>query len=250
MADDADRPDASPFRDAEAWLAERGIERDPIRLSPPDPGPDGAAGPGGAATGPEVSPREAARLASQAAADARAGADDAAAAPDASRPRLEDDVAEAVAYIRSSTATAPQSEGRLRAKLADRGWNAVVVDRALERARQQRLVDDAAMAAALVEERRRKGHAPARIRRDLAARGFDEATLDPALADAEAEDPEAAAFALARDRAAGLTALSAEAAFRRVAAYVARRGYPEGLARKVARSAVFTTRDPERTAGH
>jgi regulatory protein len=74
--------------------------------------------------------------------------------------------------------------------------------------------------------------------------------LDDALPPPDAEDHEAAAFAVAADKAGGLTALPTEAAFRRVVAHVARRGYPEGLARKVAREAVFAARDPERTAGH
>lgn len=259
-------------RDAEAWLAERGIEREPIRvpLDPPEAAPpsrdrDAPAREAGArdAAGPEAEARdasegqspaptaaEAQRLAGQAAADAELAAADAGAHPDPGQRRLEDDVAEAMAFVRRSTAATPQAEGRIRAKLTERGWPAVVVDQALDRARRERLVDDAAMAAALVEERRAKGHAVARIRRDLRERGFEDDVLDPALAPAEAEDPQAAAFAVAREKAAGLTGVATEVAFRRVAAFVARRGYPDGLARKVARDAVFATRDPERTAGH
>lgn len=236
-------------RDAEAWLAERGIERDPIRVDPAPPEappaamtdeePDAARGgiqergeggpqqPGA----PDVSAREAERLADQAAADAALVQAEDASQADPSTRRLEDDVAEAVGYVRRSTASAPQSEGRLRDKL-------------------QGLVDDDAMAAALVEERRAKGHAPSRIRRDLRARGFGDDLLDALLASAEAEDPEAAAFALAKEKAESLSGVATDTAFRRVAAYVARRGYPEGLARKVAREAVFASRDAERTAGH
>lgn len=258
---DPDRPDEAgrasdgepkPFRDAEAWLAERGVPREPIRVgAPPDASPDAPAGPAAQDTGgPPVSPREAMRLAEQAAGDAEQQAGDQATYPDPKRPRLEDDVAEAVAFIRRSTSATPQAEGRVRDKLTERGWPGAVVKQALDRARAERLIDDAAMAAALVDERRRKGHAPARIRRDLKARGFDDATLAAALAAAEAEDPEAAAFAVANDKAQRLTGVDTETAFRRVAAHVARRGYPDGLARKVARQAVFTTRDPERTAGH
>jgi regulatory protein len=255
----------SPFRDAEAWLAERGVERDPIRvpLRPPEPpsaepvppagsqptGPGGPVGtPGGEA--PPVTARQAAGLAADALDDAVRRADEAAATPNRSAPRLEDDVADAVAFVRRSTAGAPQSEGRLREKLTDRGTPTAVIDAAMERARQERLVDDAAMVAALVEEARRKGHAPVRIRNDLRARGFGDELLDGALRSAETEDQEAAAFALAADKASGLTGLAAETAFRRVVAHVARRGYPEGLARKVSREAVFSARDAERTAGH
>jgi regulatory protein len=260
-------------RDAEAWLAERGIERDPIRIDPTPPeaptpastaeaAPDVAPGGGQGSTpteglatppqgpGPEVTGREAARLAQQAAADAALADAERASQADPSVRHLEDDVAEAVAYVRRSTASAPQSEGRLREKLQGRGWAAAVIDQTLERARREGLVDDGAMAAALVEERRAKGHAPARIRRDLRARGFDDDLLGPLLASAEAEDPEAAAFALAKRKAESLSGVATDTAFRRVAAFVARRGYAEGLARKVAREAVFASRDAERTAGH
>jgi regulatory protein len=265
MADD------TPFRDAEAWLAARGIERDPIEVpltppAPPEP-TDGAdarvvrpadrsaepvSEPGGHATAPDVpvTARQAAGLAADALDDAVRRADERAATPDLSAPRLEDDVAAAVAFVRRSTSGAPQSEGRLREKLADRGTPSAVIEAAMERARRERLVDDAAMVAALVEERRHKGHAPKRIRTDLRARGFTDDLLDGALHAAEDEDQEAAAFALAADKARGLTTLTAEAAFRRVVAHVARRGYPEGLARKVSREAVFTARDAERAAGH
>lgn len=231
---DPDRPDTAPFKDAEAWLAERSVPRDPIRVT----------------DAPAISAREATDLAGQAARDADQRAADEAAHPDPGQRRLEDDVAEAVAFVRRSTSAAPQAEARVRGKLSERGWPPAVIDQALERARAERLVDDAAMAKALVDERRRKGHAPSRIRRDLEARGFDDATLDPLLAAAEAEDPAAAAFAVATDKAQRLTGLDTDTAFRRVAAHVARRGYPDGLARKVARDAVFATRDAERSAGH
>lgn len=242
--------DGTPFRDAEAWLAQRGIERDPIRvpLTPPERPTEAAqtAPP----SGPEPSSREAMRLAADATDAAVRRADEQAATPDPQAHRMEDDVAEAVAFLRRSTAMAPQSEARLRDKLAERDTPAPVVEQALERARRERLVDDAAMVAALVDERRRKGHAPARIRRDLRERGFGDDLLDVALAATEREDPEAAAYALAHDKAQRCTALAPEAAYRRVAAFVVRRGYPEGLARKVAREAVFTARDAQRTAGH
>ncbi len=263
-------------RDAEKWLAERGVERDPIRIAPTatpqDESGDGteageaspAEAPGptdgrprsaavledDAGSGPPVSSKQAQHLAAQAASDAALLEDERASQADPTKRHLEDDVAEAMAYVRRSASAAPQSEGRLRGKLEQRGWPGVVIDQALERARRERLVDDAAMAAALVEERRAKGHAPARIRRDLRARGFTDDVLEPLLASAEAEDPEAAAFAVAQRKASGLSGVEAETAFRRVAAYVARRGYPDGLARKVAREAVFAARDAERTAGH
>ncbi len=244
--------EATPFRDAEAWLAARGIDREPIRVEPAaaaeDADDQGAASEPAAGAPGEVRPREAVQLAQQSAADSALAAGERAAVPSA-EPGLEDEVARAVAFVRRSTAGAPQAEGRVKEKLSDRGHPAAVIDLALAQARRERLVDDAAMVAALVEEKRRAGHAPARIRRDLRARGFEDAELDPALAAAESEDQEAAAFALAAERAARLTAAPVENAYRRVAAHVARRGYPDGLARKVARAAVFASRDQAHTAG-
>lgn len=250
-------------RDAEAWLAERGIERQPIRVTPapPDAPPAAPPAPGapseegaplgaGDAHGPAPSAREVAQLAEAGAVEAERREAEAAATRPPPSSSLADDVAEGLAFVRRSTATAPQSVGRLRRKLAERDTPPAAIDLVIERAHAERLVDDDAMAAALVEERRAKGHAPTRLRKDLVARGFDRDTIDRALASVEAEDQEAAAFAVAKAKADRLTGVEAETAYRRTVGHVARRGYPEGLARKVARQAVDVSRDPARAAGH
>ncbi len=246
-----------PFRDAEAWLAEQGVERVPLRVDPDTP-PDAAPGEAPSEQLPEatadradqVTATEAMQLASQSGADRALQQADASATPDVDARSLGDDVADALAFVRRSTANTPQAEARVAEKLADRGWSPAIIDRAMEHARREGLVDDAAMVVALVAERRAKGHAPFRIRRDLQQRGFPDGLLDDALAPAETEDQEAAAFAVAKEKADRSTGLSAESAFRRVVGHVTRRGYPDGLARKVAREAVFTAREQERTAGH
>lgn len=246
----------SGFRDAEAWLAARGVRREPLTDRPPGDGAPQAddrphapstAGPESAL--PPIGAREATRLAWQSAADSAAEDADRRAAHLPSHAGLEDQVAAAVAFLRRSVARTPQAEGRLADKLRARGHGAPVVDHALDRARRERLVDDPAMVAALVEEGRGKGHAPARIRMDLARRGFEQALVDEALLAMDQEDLATRAFALAQRRAATVGSLDAETAYRRVAAYVARRGYPEGLARKAARDAVFVARESERLAG-
>lgn len=162
---------------------------------------------------------------------------------------LDPDVAAALTFVRRSVAGTPQSERRVHAKLVARGVSAEVADAAMAQARLAGLVDDAAMAAALVDEWRRKGHAPSRIGRDLRARGFGGETVDAALRATQRDDPEAAAFAAAHARASRLTGLPAETAYRRVAAHVLRLGYTDALARKVARQAVFASREPEHSAG-
>lgn len=247
------------FRDAEAFLADLGVERRPIVVRLPDDDGDGeqvdddapaasleaAAAPLG---GPVSEPAREADDASPAVVDpADHAVDDlrsGTAAP------LGEAVSAAVATVRRITAGAPASEGRVRRKLEERDLPAVVVDQALERARAERLVDDEAMAAALVAEWRAAGHGSVRIRQDLRKREFDADLIDRAVADAELEDPMAVAFALATDRAAKLRHVEPETAYRRVANYVARRGHPEAIARKAARDAVYDDRERDRVAGH
>lgn len=221
-------------RDAETWLAERGVTREPM-------GGNHVAGmPAGTTT-------QASSAGSQAldGGESPPGPDSA-----ASEATRDETVAKALAFIRRSTTGAPQSEGRLRSKMRERGFDEDVAERALTHARTARLVDDVPIAAAFVEERRRRGHAASRIRRDLLAREFDASTIDLVLANAEREDPGAAAFALARERAQGMSGLEPETAFRRIVGYLTRRGHADGLARAAARQAVFVERETETVAGH
>lgn len=234
------------FRDAEAWLAERGIRRESIQVPvDQDATPTTAEGEPDRTSQRVVPPAAPSRPVS--------GVDTSTPTLDvaATKPStLDDEVAEALSFVRDSTARAPQAEGRLRAKLATRGWSDQVIDETLTVARRVRLVDDAAMAAALVAEAAAKGHGPIRVRQDLRRRGFDPATIDAAVVSLEQQDQGAAAFAVAQHKASALTAVEPETAYRRVVGYVARRGYPEALARKVAREAVFTAQDADRIAGH
>jgi len=251
-------------RDAEQWLAERGIEREPIIVHPfnesveapsqatPDqptsdqPTSDQPTSDQPTSDQPTSSPQ----TGSSGEGPGSAGVPESPSGDDDDASVSADDVAEALSFIRRSVSVAPQSEGRLAGKLVDRGTDPDVVDRALARARAQGLVDDEAMVGALIEERRAKGHAVSRIRRDLVERGFERDLVEVALAPVAAQDPEAMAFDVAKTRADQLSTLDASAAFRRVTAYVARRGYPDGLARKVARAAVFASREDDRIIGH
>ena len=255
--------------DAERWLASRGVEREPlvgdgsplVRSPVTTQAPEPATAPATApAQGPPPGVREAIGLARKVAAEPEL----------AVSPALPEDVAvgwngaddveggeregsagvgAALAFIHRSTANAPQSEGRLRAKLTERGYPDPVVDEALAEARGQRLVDDAAMLAALITERRSRGHADRRLRRDLRDRGFTGVQVDEALALHAHTDPAAAAFALAREQAARHRSVDAEAAVRRTIGHLVRRGHSEGLARKAARDAVYADREVQDIAG-
>ncbi len=271
--------------DAEGWLASRGVRREPLIVrSPADAAPAaepiveprvGADDEGHAEATPAGSPdvdgpeqagpeerspsvREVIDLARQSARDRSTGAasieaEDAGAwaeGADESTTARSDDVDAALGFIRRSTSNAPQSEGRLRTKLSDRGHDEATVERALERARGERLVDDEALIGALIVERRARGHADPRIRRDLRDRGFTGLQVDEALQLHANTDPAAAAFAVAREQAARHRAADPETAVRRTVGALVRRGHGEGLARKAARDAVYADREAQQVAGH
>jgi len=215
-------------RDAEQWLAQRGVVREPlVPAATPSIGPVAAPIPASVSE-PLPGP----------------GPD----AGSALTPSDRGDIAEAVAFIRRSTTNAPQSEGRLQEKLTERGFESAVIEAALAQARTERLVDDDALLAALIVERRGRGHADRRLRQDLRSRGFTGEQVDLALRLLGPGDPDAAAFALAREQAIRQQGVDAEAAVRRIVGFLLRRGHPEGLAHKAARDAVYAERDARRSA--
>lgn len=245
--------------DAERWLAARGVPREAVVGPDAEPTQDrpvpDAAAPSGAEVGaPPPRPAEVVDLARQSAADAAevGAAGDGAVGTPADDPAAfasqGDDADAALAFVRRSTSNAPQSEGRLRSKLADRGHDAVTIELALERARAQRLVDDDALLQALIAERRARGHADVRLRRDLRDRGFSGVQVDEALARWSDPDPAAAAFAVAREQAARHGGVDAETAVRRTVGALVRRGHGEALARKAARDAVYAAREGRASA--
>lgn len=234
------------FKDAEAFLEDLGVERRTMEVRVPD------AEDGGSSESDTTHPDDASAEAPVDAeahddgADAPTGSDEADDAEE--RARLDEAVADAIGFIRASTAASPASEGRLRRKLRQRDTPDAVIDAAMQQARDERLVDDDAMAAALVAEWRAKGHAPRRLRADLRKREFDDDVVERAVAVAEDDEPLAAAFALAKERAEKMSHVEAETAFRRIHRYLGRRGHGDAIARKAARDAVFANRDAERQA--
>jgi len=239
--------------DAERWLAERGIRREPVlEALPTASAPGSTAGP---TAGHEPASVPAAEAASEAEASGVPGADPTPPAPawlEGEHGALggsDRTIDGAIAFIRRSASNSPQSEGRLRTKLIDRGYREDVIDGALVLARSERIVDDVALLAALIIERRARGHADLRLRRDLRDRGFTGTQVDDALVQHAATDPAAAVFALAREQAARHRTVEAEAAVRRTVGFLVRRGHSEAFARKAARDAVYADREAQRIAG-
>ncbi len=237
----SDRNDATTSRfgtDAEAWLDAHSVPRVPITgdaVVLPDDG-----------HGPDVRLKEAARLA---AASPPADRDD----PSVGQAPLSDAVAEAVAFIRKSTARHPQSRGRLADKLTARGHEPVVVDLALDRARRERLVDDQALLAALVAEWRGMGRGPRRVRSDLRARGFAQHQIDeaaPIITGSDDDvDPQTLALDVAKRGARRYRRRDEHDAVRLLTDWVAYRGHDLDIAHQAAREAIADDAEERRLVG-
>lgn len=120
--------------------------------------------------------------------------------------------------------------------LMRRGHTARAARAAADRLVQRGVLDDAEFARTFVRSRARKGHAPARLRRDLLALGVDRATAEAAIAEtleAEGVSPERELLRLAERRLAQLTHLPPPVRRRRLLAYLARRGHAGGEVRRV-----------------
>jgi regulatory protein len=113
-------------------------------------------------------------------------------------------------------------------KLRQRGHNPSAVAEVVGRLEEQGLLDDRQFAEHFARVRSAKGHGRGRLLTDLLARGVDrrvaEGAIDRVL-DAEGVDDLAMARALAEKRVRQLGELPREVLFRRVAAYLSRRGF-------------------------
>jgi regulatory protein len=144
--------------------------------------------------------------------------------------------AAAVAFVLRSTKARPQTAAELRSKLSDRGHDTEAIETAISRATELGAVDDAAFARAWVADRGVvRGYSTSRLRRELRRRQVSEPVIDDALAELDGRDDLAVATELARARAQRMPAtLTPETVARRLLGFLARRGYSEALARRVA----------------
>ena len=142
----------------------------------------------------------------------------------------------AVALILRSTRQRPQTEAELAAKLHARDVPPHIASAAIARARELGAVDDVAFAQAWVADRgTERGYGTARLRQELARRQVPDGVIDAALARLADRDEEAAATQLAQQRFARLPDdLEPEKVASRLVAFLGRRGYPQGLSRRVA----------------
>lgn len=144
--------------------------------------------------------------------------------------------AAAVAFVLRSARARPQTTTELRAKLDDRGYDGSIVDAAITRCTELGAIDDAAFARAWVADRGLvRGYSASRLRGELRRRQVPDPVIDEALTPVEERDDLAVATELARQRAQRMPAtLEPPVVARRLLGFLARRGYNEALARRVA----------------
>ena len=135
--------------------------------------------------------------------------------------------------------TRARTRAELRQRLAQRWFEAAAVAETLERLERVGLVDDAALAGAVAEGRAERGLDAPAIAAELRDRGVDPAVAERAAqAAVPAEDRADRCRQVAQARLAQLAGLPAPTQLRRLASYLARRGYPPELAESVARDLV------------
>lgn len=128
----------------------------------------------------------------------------------------------------------PRSEHELRLRLVEKAHPAEAVDEALERVRVWGLIDDAEFATEWVRgRRRRRGKSRGALERELRDKGVAEVHIAAAVEGIDMSDERGRAAELVRARLArrpGPTSSPGEGERRRLVAFLARRGYPTGLA--------------------
>ncbi len=126
-----------------------------------------------------------------------------------------------------------RTEAELRQRMQQRGWSEAIIEEALERLRQNGLLDDVDFAHAWVENRQTFRPRSARLlRQELRRKGLDEHVIQEALDEVEEE---AAAYAAARPRAQRLRGLDSRSFRQKLIAYLTRRGFSYEIAKTVVR---------------
>lgn len=133
----------------------------------------------------------------------------------------------------------PRSEHELRQRLLEKEHGSEAVAEAIERLRAWGLVDDAEFAEEWVRgRRRRRGRSRGALERELRDKGVAEPYIARAVGGIDESDDRQQAGELVRDRlgrrvATDLSWEALQGERRRLVAFLARRGYPTGLAMSV-----------------
>jgi regulatory protein len=132
-----------------------------------------------------------------------------------------------------------RTRAELRRRLEERGYEPAAVAEAMARLERVGLVDDAALAADVAQGRAARGLDAAAIALELRDRGVDPEVAERAARAAVPDELRAdRCRQVAEARLAQLAGLPPATQLRRLAAYLARRGYPGELAEAVSRELV------------
>ena len=135
--------------------------------------------------------------------------------------------------------TRARTRAELARRLGERGFAAAAVAEAVARLERVGLVDDAVLSADVAESRAARGLDAPAIALELRDRGVDPAVAERAAQAAVPEELRAERCRqVAESRLAQLGDLPPAARLRRLATYLARRGYPAELAEAVSRELV------------
>ena len=135
--------------------------------------------------------------------------------------------------------TRARTRAELARRLEERGFAAAAVAEAVARLERVGLVDDAALSADVAESRAARGLDAPAIALELRDRGVDPAVAERAAQAAVPDELRAERCRqVAESRLAQLGDLPPAARLRRLATYLARRGYPAELAEAVSRELV------------
>jgi regulatory protein len=136
-------------------------------------------------------------------------------------------------------AMGPRTRRQLEDKLRDRGCDPAVAAGVLDRMSEVGLVDDEAFAEMFVRSRQEtKGLAAVALRRELRDKGVADDVVDAALEEIDPEREKEQARALVRRRLRTMRGLDRDVQTRRLAAFLARKGYGSGVSFQVIREAL------------
>ena len=148
------------------------------------------------------------------------------------RLHAEANVARALALANSYLAHRPRSEAEVRTRLRQAQLGAASIDAAVDRLRAQGLLDDKRFAALWVESRASFSPRSSRaLANELRQKGVDREQIDEVLAGAAPDDQELALEA-GRKRLRQFSGAGEEEFRRRMAGYLARRGFPYDVVRE------------------
>ena len=142
-----------------------------------------------------------------------------------------------------------RSRGELRSRLSAKGYDRVVVDRVLDRLEEAGLQSDGRFAETFAADAQRgRGLSSLAVQGELRRRGVGR-DLAAEAATERPEDEEARARNVAARRAGRMTGLPREVLQRRIVGFLARRGYPPDLCRRIAAEVAETSGENGQTDG-